>query len=255
MCLELNKCKKCNGDIHKRKGESRNAYLKKQYCSRYCYESSLRPNRRNGETKLCSTCKKEIYVRKSSLKEHNFCSMSCHNECQGRNKTVHNCKTCGKKFKWSPSRIIAQNPTYCSVECRNKCETWKFNAVIKGNLIQQNRKTPSKLEVVGYSILDEIGVSYSKQVLIEEKFTVDAKVDSLPLVIQFDGDYWHGFREHGDDRPLDHRQQKRANLDKSQDSYMKKCGYVVLRFWEHEIYKEKEKVIETIRNAIQSITC
>ena len=253
MSLTLNKCEKCNGVIKKRKNESKNAYLKKKFCGRKCFESSPRPARKTGENKKCATCDNEIYVAKSAIKERNFCSASCHDAYQGRNKTIHNCKICGNEFRWSPSRVLDNNPTYCSIECRNKCEDWKLNAVIKGNLIQQNRKSPSSLEVVGYGILDDLAVNYSKQVLIANKFTVDAKINDSMIVIQFDGDYWHGYMEEGHEYDLDHRQKKRVNLDKSQDAYMKKIGYTVLRYWEHDVHRNKEFVVENIRSAIQKI--
>jgi len=56
------------------------------------------------------------------------------------------------------------------------------------------------------------------------------------LVIQWDGDYWHNLP-------------KRRQLDESQDKYMKKCGYKVLRFWEHEVKGNSNKVKEVIGGA------
>lgn len=222
-----------------------------KYCSPECYRSSPRPNRKTGVCTVCAQCGKEIYVQNSSKKDRNFCSKSCHDEYQWRKKTVHECKVCGSEFKWSPSRSKTQNPTYCSIECRNKCPDWKAKAVIAGNLKQQNSKAPTRLEVAGYAILDAAGVRYERQFLIAGKFTVDAVVSGKNIVIQWDGNYWHGYRAANDNTPLDVRQAKRAALDKSQDAYMTKCGYVVLRFWEHEVFNQPEKVREDIKSAIR----
>lgn len=222
-----------------------------KYCSQKCYRSSARPDRKTGVSSVCGQCGVEIYVQESARKDQNFCSKACHNAYQGRTKTTHACKVCGSEFKWSPSRSKNQNPTYCSIACRNKCPDWKTSAVIAGNLKQQNSKAPTRLEVAGYAILDAAGVRYERQVLVAGKFTVDAVVSGKNIVIQWDGNYWHGYRAANDNTPLDARQAKRSALDKSQDAYMAKCGYVVLRFWEHEVFNQPEKVREAIQSAIR----
>lgn len=184
-------------------------------------------------------------------RNNNFCSKSCHDAFQGKAKTVHSCKVCGSEFKWSPSRTKKHNPTYCSIACRNKCPEWKKNAVIAGNMTQQHSKELTRLEQAGAEILSSIGLPFSEQVLIAGKFTVDAVLTGENIVIQWDGDYWHGYRAANDNKPLDARQEKRVALDRSQDAYMVKCGYKVLRFWEHEVFNQPEKVRETIARAIQ----
>jgi very-short-patch-repair endonuclease len=52
-------------------------------------------------------------------------------------------------------------------------------------------------------------------------------------VVQFDGDYWHG-------NPAKYpnptsRQKKCMALDRSQDAYLRACGYEVVRVWESEL--------------------
>lgn len=214
-----------------------------KFCSLECYR--MTPKGKKGLERKCGYCGCEIYVMKCHIKEINYCSRDCHNKAQS-NKIEYTCKTCGKGFKWSPSRTTQANPTYCSIECRNLCPDWKRKAVIEGNLVQQNRKTPSSLEILGSKILDKIGVEYKTQVLIGEKFTVDVLIESCNLIIQWDGDYWHGFNG-----AITKQQLKRQRLDRSQDAYMLKMGYKILRFWEHEVKKEGERVYEDIRKTIQ----
>ena len=231
--------------LHCKKEHTARMPNNRKFCSLDCYRHSPKPYKRTGMEKKCGVCEKLIWVTKSQNKKVNYCSVICHNISQSK-KLEYVCKICGCIFKWSPSRIKTNNPKYCSIDCRNKCEEWKLNSVIKGNLVQLNSKKLNNLELLGNNILDEIGIEYQTQVLICEKFVVDVFIPSCNLIIQWDGDYWHGFKEIKDER-----QRKRSNLDKSQDSYMKKVGYKVIRFWEHEVKKEKEKVIENIRKAIQ----
>ena len=64
------------------------------------------------------------------------------------------------------------------------------------------------------------------------------------------GDYWHGHPSKIKEKP-DKRQIKRMALDISQKKYFEKCGIQFLSFWEHELQKERDKVIETIKNKLE----
>jgi len=114
--------------------------------------------------------------------------------------------------------------------------------------VKQLTMHPNNLECAAYAILDDIGIPYDRQSLIADKFCVDAFVPSLGLVIQFDGDYWHG---HPDKFPNpDERQIKRMRLDTSQDAYMRTCGYQIIRIWESDIRQRPEHVTDLLRAAL-----
>lgn len=232
-------CQKCGKVSTKRRPDGQ------KFCSLACYRASEKPERKTGRERECGSCGKAIWVRPNAEKPVNYCSVACFNKAQSR-KVRYVCKVCGSPFEWSPSRVKENNPTYCSVGCRTACPEWKRNSVIAGNLAQQNAKEPSSLERAGCALLDAIGVEYKTQVLIGDKFTVDVFVPSRNLVIQWDGDYWHGYGV-----AKDNRQKKRVKLDRSQDAYMRKAGFKVLRFWEHEVKNEGESVSENIRKTIQ----
>ena len=222
-----------------------------KYCSLKCFRSSPRPQRKTGKEIICMQCGDKKYKENSHVGKAKFCSIECLNVFQGRNKIDFICKTCNAPFRWSPSRIntLGREPKYCSVKCRTVCPEWKRNAVVAGNLKQCNNKEPNRLEKAGAEILRNIGVEFQEQVLIENKFIVDTFIPKLKIVIQWDGDYWHGFKITNGE--LSQRQIKRMALDKSQDAYMRKCGYTVLRFWEHEVHGEPSKVYANIKRAIQ----
>ena len=115
------------------------------------------------------------------------------------------------------------------------------------NVMQQTMKE-SRLEQAGYAILDDLHIPHVRQHLVGGKFCVDAFVPSHSLVVQFDGDYWHG-------NPikfptLDARQTHRYHLDTSQDAYMRKCGYTVVRFWESEVHRQPDHVRTRLRQLL-----
>jgi hypothetical protein len=140
----------------------------------------------------CEFCGKAFYCQSSVINngKHHFCCFDHANKWRGRNKTTHICIICGKSFQWSPSRSKSNNIKYCSLACRDADPE---RAILLRHMnVKQLSMRPNNLEQAAYTILDEFDVTYEKQYLIGDKFCVDAFVPSCNLVIQFDGDYWHG---------------------------------------------------------------
>lgn len=215
-----------------------------RYCSLSCYRNSPRPVRKTGRTVNCSSCGMPVYVPRcrADLDQPVLCDRACFARWHARHKTTHVCTICRKTFRWSPSRQKTYNIRYCSLACRN-ADPARREQLIRMNLKQQQGKRTIP-EVIGYALLDELGIPYLPQHLIASKFCVDAFSPSLRLVIQFDGDCWHG---HPARFPKpDKRQQRRMKLDRSQDAYMKKCGYHVIRLWETDLKKDPESVKERL---------
>ena len=100
---------------------------------------------------------------------------------------------------------------------------------------------PTKLEQKLFAVLDSLQVPYEQFYLIKPKFIVDVKIDNL--IIQADGDYWHG---HPRFEPLTERQAAQQKRDKAQDAYLQKCGYTVIRIWEKEL--AFDKIVSILKN-------
>ena len=192
-----------------------------------------------GKIVKCDYCGKETYKYKCHLENYknHFCSLVCANKYQGRNKLTFICKICGRQFEWSKSRIGYANPLYCSWECRLKDKEHIRKNAINGNLIQQNKKGLNKLELAGRKILQDLGIKFNEQVLMFDKFLVDILLKNKKIVIQWDGIYWHN-------------KSKRKALDKSQDAYMKKCGYQVIRITDTQIKNNLQEVYGYLKRTI-----
>lgn len=263
-------CTSCGGEYHRtpsRAGQSR-------FCSRACSRLPTRPcvicstvfkptfgcgdqptcsrecgavYRRTGSESTCETCAKPFYVPRARANVARCCSVECLTKWQGRNKDTYHCKTCAKPFRWSPSRKTQANPTYCTPKCRDADPA--RTEMLRAMNALQGLRLPNKLEARGYYILNRLKVAYTPQHLIGGKFCVDAFVASADLVIQFDGDYWHG---NADRFPNpDRRQLRRMTMDRSQDAYMAACGYRVLRIWEHVIQKRPSVAASSILIALR----
>ena len=195
----------------------------------------------------CAVCAVGVYIPAHRLRTSpHFCGTAHANEWQSRNKTAHACKMCGDVFHWSPSRHKSNNITYCSLACRD-ADPARREQLIAMNAVLQ-KKNPTRLELAGYAMLDRIGAPYVRQYTINGKFTVDALLPDSRVVVQFDGDYWHGNPDIYD-KP-DARQRKRMNFDRSQDAYMRKCGYRIIRIWESVLSKSAAAVELLIRETV-----
>lgn len=216
-----------------------------KFCNAACYHVHGKTGRnKTGENKNCVQCGKQFYAPKCRVEKAIACSVKCHNLFQGRNKVELICKTCGNAFKVSPATVRFDNRTYCSTDCTYADEERKAHLISLN--AKQMEVSPNKLETQGYALLNEIGVEYIPQYVVNGKFAVDAFLPAQNAVIQFDGDYWHG---KPDKFPkLDHRQKKRKALDISQDAYMKKIGLKVVRIWESDF-----RNIEAVREKLLTL--
>ncbi len=110
---------------------------------------------------------------------------------------------------------------------------------------QLRKDKPTKLEDKLCRILEELGIAFEPQAIIKDKFIVDIRIDSL--IIQADGDYWHG---HPRFEPLTDRQKAQQKRDKAQDKYLTTCGYTVIRIWESNMsYHLVESLLNRYRTS------
>ena len=219
---------------------------KRKYCSRECSLPGRAENRKTGRLVACAQCGNEIYRAVSAIRSKSFCSVSCHNAHQGRNKTTHVCETCRATFQWSPSRHKANNIRYCSIRCRD-ADPGKVEQLRRMNNLQQSGKTTS-CERLGYGLLESLGIEHERQFMFDGRFCVDAFIPGKLIALQFDGDYWHG-------NParyalLDPRQQRRVQLDRSQDAFMESRGVKVFRAWHSDLQRNIEAVTARLQQLL-----
>lgn len=209
-----------------------------RYCTLECYRRSTKPQRRTGRVETCLECSAKFYVPRNR-REASFCSRLCAHTRQRRTKIPVQCLTCSTRIDCSPSRVRR----FCSIKCRDG--NADYVARVRVASAAAAMVFPNRFERAAYAVLDSLGIFYTPQHVVSGKFTVDAFVPSARLVVQFDGDYWHGNPSQFE--TLDARQSKRVALDRSQDAYMAKIGLRVLRIWESEFRRDRQAVVEVIK--------
>ena len=227
--------------------------LNKQTCgSRGCaMRYAWRSRERSGLVpQPCSWCQMEFLPTTHTQR---FCSVSCANAWQGREKTEHLCEQCGQSFRWSPSRSRsgAYNIRFCSIACRDAAPDVQ-ERLLQMRIDQAGSAHATAPERALYGLLDELlgEEGWQRQYLFAGKFLVDAAVEPRRLALQADGDYWHGWGVELVD--ADERVKKRMLMDVSQDAYMRACGGTVVRFWEHELTTQRDDCLLRLREALAS---
>ncbi len=77
---------------------------------------------------------------------------------------------------------------------------------------------------------------------------------SKKIIIFLDGDFWHGYnwKKLGKIPPKKYWQKKiQKNIDRAKkyNKQLKKDGWIVLRFWEHNVKKNPKKCIKKVKEA------
>lgn len=273
-------CVFCNNIFERTKNRSLKDWANKKYCSKNCADKSLMRR----DTVNCKKCG-NTFERKKSDKTIMYCSLECRKE-KIQNHVIKNCNICGTPTKITPSLAAkTKDGVCCSRACRNqykkersrvervcihcgniflslKVQVEAYGGKYCGNTCKYEHQRPllaknnqllqqgltTKIEKVLYSCLDNIGISYFPQHLLFDKFTVDALIPEFNLVIEADGEYWHG---HPRFHPLNAQQKRTVAKDSSRDAYLNKCGYTVLRLWESEfnhIEIVEQKICEHLKS-------
>ena len=214
------------------------------YCSLPCYRRSERPERQKVRFMACELCGTGFSYPPSRTAAR-FCSAVCQTQWQGRNREAFSCKTCSATFTWSASRRKVGNPTYCSLACRDADPERRTQLLWM--VAKQAGVSPNKLEAAGYAMLDGLAVPYSKQVVMLDRFCVDALVDGR-VVVQFDGDYWHGHQERFPEPSK--RQRDRMSKDRGIDTVLTREGFRVVRLWESDFMRSPAACAKRIMDAL-----
>lgn len=235
-CMERPKvaCRQC-GQMFKPDSKAKGLF-----CSKRCRGATMK----TGETKPCAICQKDFYARAG--RRRLLCSRACLNVYRARRMTALACVVCHKSFKLGPAALREGRGAHCSMACVNADPATRERQLRMISMQQHLKET--RLERAGYAMLDDLGIPYERQHVLFDKFCVDAFVPPAGLIVQFDGDYWHGNPERF---PVpDARQRRRMAMDRGQDAYLAKCGLRVLRIWERDMQRRTDEVRARLAAAV-----
>ena len=114
------------------------------------------------------------------------------------------------------------------------------------------RGTNTKIDLKMKEMMEKIGYKYE---MYPKMFgNPDFVMKRKRIIIYCDGDFWHGFKYEEKKKPSTKfwREKIEGNMrrDLRITRKLRREGWSVLRFWEHDVEKKPEKCIRRIRKKI-----
>lgn len=183
----------------------------------------------------CDKCQK-LFSTNTSLRSHkSYCTPG--NEGQIR------CDACNKSFSPRGYKIHLKSH---DVEWRSKTT----DSLRKSMLTRTKPQTTSKSELEFFEKLkfllgDEVVHKFKIEGITHE---YDFFIPSKNVIVEFDGDYWHGNKKLHE---LSSRMKRQYQIDKSWNEKAVVTGYRIIRVWASESKDFKlENYVDTIENKV-----
>lgn len=226
-----------------------------QFCSKKCQFEFF--HKQQTESRICEICSNKFIVPKSS--KQRFCSKECQNKWQATiigksnlnfcQKKVK-CEYCGENFYIKQYKLDNGQHHFCSNICRQKwfANIWSqtdeckeksrkimIDLLKSGKMNNVNTKPQKIIDI----LLNNMNIKYEREYDITY-YSVDNYLVFYNLMIEVNGDYWHGNPNKFKDS-LTKQQYRRIAKDKAKHTYIKNnFGIEVLYLWENDICKNVE---------------
>ena len=154
---------------------------------------------------------------------------------RANDKREHTClKKIGKKHNWNGKYGDRQ----CDIVCIEKYGKLSHELRDESRV---SKYSDTSIEIKVAELLTTHNIEYIKQYPMHG-FHYDFLLVDFDILIECDGDYWHGFGVLTEN--LDEPQLQTRKYDKLKNERAIQYDYRLLRFWEHEIHNENfEKIL------------
>jgi very-short-patch-repair endonuclease len=148
------------------------------------------------------------------------------------------CIECGKQLSsygaercqlHANRKIISERIYSPSEETKDRLRKAAIRQLMSGT-----QKQDTSIEIKMRDALDGEGIPHEHPFPFAGKFLCDFGIPEKKIVIECDGDYWHN-------------REDIKKRDASKNGYIKKCGWTMLRFWEHEINGNVGACLDKVR--------
>lgn len=116
------------------------------------------------------------------------------------------------------------------------------------------RGSNTKIDLKMKKILSELGYSY--QMYPKMYGNPDFIIKRNKIAVFCDGDFWHGYKYDSKKKPAKkfwrNKIEENMRRDKKISRKLRREGWSVLRFWEHDIEKNSEKCVRRIKRKNQT---
>lgn len=232
-------CKNCGEEfsIYSSKKET------KKFCSRECYRNWKINNWKPKEGKKRSekSKNKQSETRKRLFKEGKLKIW-----CDGLTKEIdERVKIMADKKREIEKRLYVEGKIHPMLGRHHTEESKRKITLARLNIVYPRRDT--KIEVMIQNILKERYIKFRTH---EPIFGQPDIFIEPNICIFVDGCYWHGCEQCYDRNNFDSIQRKNIIRDQLITQKLINDGYIILRFWEHEIKRNVGSVLERICSII-----
>lgn len=251
-----NVCKQCKKETYK--FFARNKLTVYDFCSIECQQKYNKEN----NIQHCPICGKNFLYKEKKKKYYGTCgNENCiHEHKCNRNKNIKNNHWRKRndsdeiEQRRITTRLMKDKSLNRVYTPWNKGKTNVYsketidkirNATIKQ--MQEGKIKKTKIEEKIENFLKEQNIDYIYSFILNRR-QYDFCIKNYNILIEADGDYWHGNPKIYD--VLSERQHLKQLDDKIKDRIAKENGYTILRFWEKDINLNFEDVKTKINNEI-----
>jgi len=110
----------------------------------------------------------------------------------------------------------------------------------------------TKIEIAMANEMKKRHIYFVSQFEVDGKFVCDFAIPSIKLIVECDGDYWHGNPLIYNKNNLNKIQIGKIQRDKFKDKYLKRKGWKVIRFYESDIKNKLINCVDQIENIINN---
>lgn len=127
---------------------------------------------------------------------------------------------------------------------------------VKPRISRKNRKR-TWCEQAVQDLLEDMGISFDIEIPLPFKLSwkhYDIGLEEYPILIEVDGDYWHGNKKvMTEEQKINWMQMKNKQNDLLKDWVAKNKGYKLIRIWESDIKDDLPAVRAKIRKTIREV--
>jgi len=102
----------------------------------------------------------------------------------------------------------------------------------------------TKPELKMKNFLNSLNIPFEHQFCLEE-YSFDFRIIDTNILIEVDGDYWHGNPKKF--QKLNNRQERNKQRDLIKNKVAEDNGFILLRFWEDDILNNGKKVLRELK--------
>jgi predicted SAM-dependent methyltransferase len=227
------------------------------YKNKYHFEKTVENNT------LCKTCcktgcKNPMFGKKHSLETRKKLSEN-HKDNSGEKHNMWGKKgadnpTFGRQvtqeFRDSMSVMLKSCKKFQDVmHSKERSDMARENTlkqIAEGNFKQKD----TSIEIAMAEMLDSLNLKYKKQ-RIYAFWAFDYYLIDCDVYIECDGDYWHANPLFYTEEQWNDTQKNNIKRAKAKNTFCKNKNKTLLRFWENDIEKNKDYVLEIIQNTVE----